>query len=233
MGDIGRGQTGGLTGLPTSSVEMAAPFTPVALRWSGQRLFDLALTLPMLLVAAPIMAIVAFCVYLEDGGSACFVQHRLTRGGRTFGCIKFRTMSVDAESRLIALLASDPEAMEQWTKQQKLHRDPRITVIGRFLRKYSLDELPQLFNVLIGDMSLVGPRPIVASEVKRYGRWYKDYCSVRAGLTGLWQVRRRPDTSYRRRVAMDVVYVRSRGLTLDLTILARTLPSLMTGKASF
>ncbi len=219
--------------MPTSGIDLAAERPLLDLRWSGQRLFDIALTVPLLILAAPLMAIVAFCVYVEDGGSICFVQHRLTRGGRTFGCLKFRTMSVDAETRLLELLASDPTAMDQWTRQQKLHRDPRITIIGRFLRKYSIDELPQLLNVIIGDMSLVGPRPIVAGEVARYGRRFKAYCSVRAGVTGLWQVRRQPHTSYRRRVAMDVIYVRRRGALLDLAILAATVPSLITGRCSF
>ena len=223
----------GLTELPTSGIDMAEQAAPLDLSWSAQRVFDLALTVPLLILAAPVMLFVGLCIYIEDGGPSCFVQYRLTRGGRVFGCLKFRSMSVDAEERLHDLLASDPQALAEWMQKQKLRQDPRITPIGRFLRKSSIDELPQLINVIIGDMSLVGPRPIVAAEAGRYGRRFAEYCSVRAGVTGLWQVRRQPDTSYRRRVAMDVVYVRSRSLLLDLRILAATLPSLITGRCSF
>ena len=223
----------GLTELPTSGIDMAEQAAPLDLSWSAQRVFDLALTVPLLILAAPVLLFVGLCIYIEDGGPSCFVQYRLTRGGRVFGCLKFRSMSVDAEERLHDLLASDPQALAEWMQKQKLRQDPRITPIGRFLRKSSIDELPQLINVIIGDMSLVGPRPIVAAEAGRYGRRFAEYCSVRAGVTGLWQVRRQPDTSYRRRVAMDVVYVRSRSLLLDLRILAATLPSLITGRCSF
>jgi exopolysaccharide production protein ExoY len=131
-------------------------------------------------------------------------------------------MVPDAERRLEELLETDPEAAGQWALDQKLHNDPRITNLGAFLRKSSLDELPQLLNVILGQMSMVGPRPIVAAEVPRYGRYFQDYCRVRPGITGLWQVSGRNLLSYRRRVALDTLYSRNKSLAMDLFILSRT-----------
>ena len=136
-------------------------------------------------------------------------------------------MVIDAESRLAALLLHDPAAREEWQDNHKLRRDPRITSVGRFLRSSSLDELPQLINFLRGDMALVGPRPIVAAELMKYGHYIDHYFAVRPGLTGLWQVSGRSSTTYRRRVAMDVVYARNRCLVLQFRILLMTLPSVL------
>jgi lipopolysaccharide/colanic/teichoic acid biosynthesis glycosyltransferase len=141
-------------------------------------------------------------------------------------------MYVGAEQRLAELLAGDPELCKQWAEDHKLERDPRVTRLGQFLRNSSLDELPQLFNVLNGDMSLVGPRPIVEAELARYGRFAAFYLSVKPGLTGLWQVTGRNHTSYRRRVATDVAYVRSKSIMLDCRILLATIPAVLTGKGS-
>jgi exopolysaccharide production protein ExoY len=140
---------------------------------------------------------------------------------------------VDAEQRLQHLLATDPEAQQEWLRDHKLRRDPRITGIGNFLRRSSLDELPQFFNVLRGEMSLVGPRPIVVGEIARYGRYLGSYASVKPGLTGLWQVSGRSNTSYRRRVAMDVAYARAKCLRLDMSILLATIPAVVGARGSY
>lgn len=197
------------------------------------RAFDVVLAALALVFLAPFMALLCVAVRLSDGGPAVFSHTRIGRGGRPFQCLKFRTMVVDAEFRLQKLLASDPVARAEWAADQKLRRDPRVTALGRFLRKSSLDELPQLLNVLRGEMSLVGPRPIVTAEIMRYGRWFPRYCSVRPGITGLWQVNGRNDVSYRRRVAMDVLYARKRSLTLYVGILARTVPALLLRSGSY
>jgi lipopolysaccharide/colanic/teichoic acid biosynthesis glycosyltransferase len=186
------------------------------------RALDLLIALPLGLFVAPLMVMIALIIKLQDGGPALFVQERVGRDGRLFRCWKFRTMVADAEARLDSLLACDEVARREWAADHKLRRDPRVTRFGELLRISSLDELPQLFNVLAGDMSLVGPRPIVRAEVERYGRWIQHYCAVRPGLTGVWQVNGRNDVSYRRRVAMDVLFVRRLSPQLYLRIMAAT-----------
>jgi lipopolysaccharide/colanic/teichoic acid biosynthesis glycosyltransferase len=202
-------------------------------RRPGERAVELAIAISTLVFLAPLLVMIAFLVKLTDGGPSLFGQERLGLGGRTFRCLKFRTMAVDADARLSALLATDAAAAEEWSRSYKLKNDPRVTPIGNFLRRSSLDELPQLLNVIRGEMSLVGPRPIVASEVERYGIHFRHYCAVRPGLTGLWQVSGRNDRSYRERVVMDVAYVRSRCIRLDLKILAATLPAVVTRRGSY
>jgi lipopolysaccharide/colanic/teichoic acid biosynthesis glycosyltransferase len=197
------------------------------------RLLDITIAAALILALAPLLALVAMIIYVSDPGPVLFGHKRIGRGGQTFLCLKFRSMVVDAQQRLQELLASDPVARAEWERDHKLKRDPRITAIGSFLRQSSLDELPQLFNVLRGDMSLVGPRPIVFDEVPRYRRYFSDYCEVRPGITGLWQVSGRNDVSYRRRVAMDVTYVRSASLRLNLRILAMTVPSVLKSQGSY
>lgn len=197
------------------------------------RIFDIALSSLLLAALAPLMIATALAIYLEDGGLVLFAQSRLGFAGRSFRCFKFRSMCVDAEMRLGALLEASPAARAQWEQDHKLKVDPRITRVGAFIRKYSLDELPQLFNVLRGDMTLVGPRPIIQAEVWRYGRRFGHYCAVKPGLTGLWQVNGRSDASYRSRVAMDVVYARNRGPFLDLKILLATIPAVILSRGSY
>jgi exopolysaccharide production protein ExoY len=141
-------------------------------------------------------------------------------------------MVVDADERLAAVLAASPEARREWERDHKLREDPRITPFGAFLRRSSLDELPQLFNVLRGEMSIVGPRPIVAKEVIRYGARLAWYCHVRPGITGLWQVSGRNDVAYRRRVAMDILYARNKTVWLDIKILFLTIPAVLTAKGA-
>ena len=186
-----------------------------------------------LVILAPVMLWVAAAIYLQDGGPVVFAHRRLGKGGRYFYCLKFRSMAADAEQRLADLLASDPVARAEWEKDHKLRNDPRVTKLGAFLRKTSLDELPQLFNVLRGEMSLVGPRPIVEAEIAKYGRRFKHYCDVKPGITGLWQVSGRNDTTYRARVAMDCVYAARRNVWMDFGILAATAPAVLLRRGSY
>jgi lipopolysaccharide/colanic/teichoic acid biosynthesis glycosyltransferase len=179
-----------------------------------RRALDVCLASALLLFVAPMMVAIALVIFLQDRGPVLFRHKRLGRGGREFYCLKFRTMKVEAEAR-------------------KLRDDPRITGLGHFLRRSSLDELPQLFNVLRGEMGLVGPRPIVADEIVQYGVHFRHYCAVRPGLTGLWQVNGRNNVSFRRRVVMDVAYVRTRCLTLDIGILAKTVPAVLQQRGSY
>jgi len=187
----------------------------------------------LLILFAPLMALVALGVFISDPGPVLFRQKRMGRDGELFNCLKFRTMTVDAEARLANLLANDAAARAEWDRDQKLKNDPRIVGIGQFLRKSSLDELPQLFNVLRGEMSLVGPRPIVPDEVCRYGRYFEHYCSVRPGITGLWQISGRNDVDYRRRVAFDVIYARKATLSGNVKILLLTVPSVLASRGSY
>lgn len=176
----------------------------------------------LLLLALPAFVVIALLVR-ADGGAAFFSHTRVGRGGHRFGCLKFRTMVPDAEARLAALWLQDPSLREEWEATRKLRHDPRITRIGRFLRASSLDELPQLLNVLRGEMSLVGPRPVTPSELgAQYGHAALHYMCVRPGLTGAWQVSGRSEASYARRVALDIDYVRFPSLRTDLAILLRT-----------
>ena len=198
-----------------------------------QRVFDLALTLPVLVVLFPLLALLALAVWINDGGPAFYGQMRIGRHGRTFQCWKFRSMVTDSDAVLSRLLSASAEARAEWARDHKLKSDPRITWVGRFLRSSSLDELPQLWNVLRGEMSVVGPRPIVVAEVGRYGARFHDYCTCRPGITGLWQVSGRNDVSYRRRVAIDSVYARRASLGLDIGILARTVPAVLLRRGSY
>jgi lipopolysaccharide/colanic/teichoic acid biosynthesis glycosyltransferase len=187
-----------------------------------KRAIDVLLAIAGLIFIAPLLMLVTLLVALTSPGPVFFSQERIGLGGRTFRCWKIRTMVVNSAEVLDDVLARDPIALREWRLTQKLKTDPRITSIGRLLRMTSIDELPQLVNVLAGDMSMVGPRPIVPAEQARYGRHLQDYCSVRPGLTGLWQVSGRNNTSYRRRVALDVHYARRCSFLLDLRILFLT-----------
>ena len=198
----------------------------------SSRVIDVIVSLSLLAFTAPLMLLVAVMIRAQDGGPVLFEHARIGHRGRRFRCLKFRSMAIDAEARLLTLLAENPQIRREWEIDHKLREDPRVTRLGRFLRKSSLDELPQLWNILRGDMSLVGPRPITAAEVFRYGRYLNHYCRVRPGLTGLWQVSGRDAVPYARRVAMDVHYARSRSLGGDLMIMLRTVPAVLLAKGS-
>lgn len=194
-------------------------------RWPARltkRLFDVVAALVLLLLLAPVMAVLALRIRC-DGGPALFKHQRLGQGGRLFPCYKFRTMVVDSEERLTRLLARNPDMRAEWERDHKLRADPRISPIGHFLRRTSLDELPQLFNVLRGEMSLVGPRPIVQAELARYGADADYFLMVRPGITGLWQVSGRNDVGYEQRVYLDTWYVKNWSLWYDIAILFKTL----------
>jgi exopolysaccharide production protein ExoY len=197
------------------------------------RACDIVISLFAIVALLPLLALVALLVFLTNPGPIIFAHLRIGRGGTSFPCFKFRSMVTDADARLAAILASDPVSLREWQTDHKLRNDPRITSIGKFLRKSSVDELPQLFNVLRGEMSIVGPRPIVQGEVPRYGRYYTDYCKLRPGITGLWQISGRNDVSYRRRVAYDVVYSRSCSFKLYTQIFVMTIPSVLLAKGSY
>lgn len=188
--------------------------------------FDQVVSVLLLLLLAPLLLVLAALV-CSDGGPAFYRHRRIGEAGRSFGCIKFRTMATDADRVLEHVLATDPMAAAEWAATQKLRHDPRVTPLGRFLRRSSLDELPQLFNVLRGEMSLIGPRPIVQAEVARYGEEIEYYFQTKPGITGLWQVSGRSDTSYQRRVALDVWYVRNWTLWHDIAILLKTIPAVL------
>ncbi|HLO99896.1 MAG TPA: exopolysaccharide biosynthesis polyprenyl glycosylphosphotransferase [Fimbriimonas sp.] len=196
-------------------------------------LFDYLIAVIALLLVWPLVLLLALLIKLEDGGNVFYAQVRVGRQGQLFGCYKFRTMWMDADSRLAAILESSPEAAAEWAADHKLKNDPRITRVGKFLRKTSLDELPQLINILMGTMSLVGPRPITSAEVDKYGNDIKFYYNVKPGLTGLWQVSGRNDVSYEKRVELDRWYAENWTLWLDISILAKTIPVLVFRKGSY
>ena len=183
---------------------------------------DLAFSLAVLVLGSPLLLLLAALVKLSSPGPVFYVQRRIGRGYQEFGCIKFRTMRPDADRILSKVLAQSPELRAEFKKDFKLKSDPRITRIGRFLRRSSLDELPQFLNVLKGDMSVVGPRPIIRAEVERYGRHMEEVLAVRPGLTGIWQVSGRNNLSYSVRVKMDVSYARRRSFLMDLAIIVCT-----------
>lgn len=197
-----------------------------------KRTLDVVGALVLLTVFALPMVFIFFAVR-SDGSPALFRQRRIGRNGHAFWCYKFRTMVPDAERVLRQLLDSSPEAMAEWQRDQKLKSDPRITKVGAFLRRTSLDELPQIFNVLSGEMSLVGPRPIVREELTRYGSRARHYLSVKPGLTGFWQVSGRNDLSYSRRVALDVFYVKHGNVAFDLWVLLRTVRIVLNGIGAY
>jgi Undecaprenyl-phosphate galactose phosphotransferase WbaP len=187
-----------------------------------KRSFDLSLGLAIAALCLPLIALIAICVRFTSPGPVFFSHQRIGRGGRAFRAWKFRTMIADADAALERMLAEDPALRAEWRQSHKLKRDPRVTRVGALLRQSSLDELPQLWNVLWGEMSLVGPRPIVEAEVPEYRHEYELYQRVRPGMTGMWQVSGRNDTSYAERVRLDAYYVRHWSVWLDLYILTAT-----------
>lgn len=186
------------------------------------RIFDIIL----ILLASPyillFLVLISILIVLDSKGSVFYTQTRIGKGAHRFKAFKFRSMVMNADQILQQYLDESPEQKAEWLATHKLKRDPRITRVGAILRKLSLDELPQFWNILIGDMSLVGPRPIVAEEINKYGKCFELYIQARPGLTGLWQVSGRSDTSYKRRVELDEYYLLNRSLKLDILILLKT-----------
>lgn len=180
-----------------------------------------------------LLLLIFVAMKLTSPGPVLFAHRRIGKGGQAFPCYKFRSMVVNSAEVLEQHLAENPDARAEWQRDQKLRNDPRVTPIGRLLRRTSLDEVPQIFNVLRGEMSMVGPRPIVEGEMVRYRQYIVDYMSVKPGITGLWQISGRNNTTYGRRVALDTAYARSRTVALDLAILARTVPAVLTGSGCY
>jgi Undecaprenyl-phosphate galactose phosphotransferase WbaP len=198
----------------------------------AKRLVDIVGAVILGLVFSPLVLTIVVLMR-KSGGSVIYRHRRIGRGGQTFSCLKFRTMVPNAEHVLRELLESDPALQAEWIRDHKLRHDPRVTRLGRFLRRTSLDELPQLLNVLRGEMSLVGPRPVVREELLRYGRNVGIYLAAKPGITGLWQVTGRNNTDYRRRVVLDTYYVRNQNLMLDLYILAKTTGVVLGGNGAY
>jgi Undecaprenyl-phosphate galactose phosphotransferase WbaP len=199
---------------------------------AAKRLLDIVGALALAVVLSPLLLVVGLAL-AGDREAIIYSHSRTGRHGRSFGCLKFRTMVPNADQVLRDLLHQHPELQLEWHRDHKLRNDPRVTTIGRFLRRTSLDELPQLWNVLKGDMSLVGPRPVVREEWQRYGRHLDTYLAAKPGVTGLWQVMGRSDSCYRRRVALDRYYVRKRSLLLDVLILLRTVKVVLYGRGAY
>jgi Undecaprenyl-phosphate galactose phosphotransferase WbaP len=214
------------TGDPFGAEAGAFPDRPT------KRVLDVVGVLLLGLIFAPLMIFIVVMLS-RDGGPVLYRHKRIGRGGHSFECLKFRTMVPDAERVLREILEQDPELKAEWVRDHKLKEDPRVTSIGRMLRRTSLDELPQLWNVLRGEMSLVGPRPVVREELLRYGRDVGIYLAARPGITGLWQVTGRNDTDYHSRVQLDTYYVCNQNLLLDLYILLKTTGVVLGGAGAY
>ena len=234
-----------LVGIPMGGIEVESLFNEklmllrlknnLARSWNRylKTIFDFALTLVGTVAISPILIFIAIWIYIDSPGPVIFKHTRIGKNGKKFPCYKFRSMCIDAKEKLAELLENDPVAKAEWERDFKLKNDPRITKSGAFLRRTSLDELPQIFNVLRGDMSLVGPRPVIEEELERYGEYVNDYLMVKPGITGMWQINGRNDTSYAERVCMDSWYVRNWSIWIDNLILWRTLKSVIRCKGAY
>jgi exopolysaccharide production protein ExoY len=214
--------------LRLSSVE-----SPQPIGLASKRVIDIILAVSGIVLLAPLLIICFVVTVVTSPGPALFRHRRVGFNGKYFDCLKFRTMATDAPERLRQLLESDPAAAAEWAADRKLRHDPRVTVIGEILRKSSLDELPQLFNVLRGDMSIVGPRPVTEEELVRYSSAIGAYLACRPGITGLWQVSGRSTTTYKKRVACDTFYARKWSMALDAKIVIVTLPALLLSDSAY
>lgn len=220
---------------PTHSfLTLIQPFDMPIKHNAFKRGFDIIFSLLVLVISAPLMAIIALAVRFSSDGKIVYAHERIGRGGKPFRCFKFRTMYSDADLRLKEILESCPLLTKEWNQSHKLKNDPRVTPIGKFLRKTSLDEFPQFWNVLKGDLSVVGPRPVIQEEVVRHlGAKAEKILSIRPGLTGIWQVSGRNDISYAQRIQMDEQYVDSQSLFLDLKIIGKTIPNMFKSKGAY
>jgi exopolysaccharide production protein ExoY len=216
------------------SLQIAQPVrVKSALRASAaaKRLVDLLICVLLSPVALLIGLPIAIILRL-DGGRVLYAQPRVGADGRSFQCLKFRSMVRDADEQLQQMLAKNPRAREEWELYQKLSDDPRVTRLGRILRTYSLDELPQFINVWRGDMSIVGPRPIMVDQVGIYGDAFGIYCAMKPGITGLWQVSGRNDRTFADRVRLDMQYANTWSISRDVVIMAQTLPAVLARKGA-
>ena len=232
-----------LIGTPMASVDTSILFTEEILMLNlrnnlanpynrfVKRVFDLVSTILGGILISPILLVIAVLVAIENRGSIIFAHHRVGMTGKHFNCYKFQTMKKNFD--LQKYLDENPDAKKEWEETFKLTNDPRVTKLGAILRKTSLDELPQLFNVLKGEMSLVGPRPIVDAEIPRYGKFIREYFMVPPGITGFWQVSGRSDTTYEERVAMDTWYVRNWSVWIDILYLFKTVKAVTSGKGAY
>lgn len=227
----------GKTNAETARLAIATPAEPVDRQDPVYRVlkraFDILFAVSFLVIAFPFLVLLSIALQLDSPGKLFFVQNRVGRNGKMFGCIKFRTMREDAEAVLARLLETSPEARAEWEADHKLRDDPRVSRLGRIARKLSFDELPQLINILKGEMSVVGPRPIVQGEVPKYGVFIADYCAVKPGLTGLWQVSGRNNVSYAERVQFDCDYGLRASFLFDIGIVLRTVPAVLLARGSY
>jgi len=199
-----------------------------------KRIFDIAFSLLAIVILTPFLLLIALAVKVSSPGKIIYAHERIGRGGKKFLCYKFRSMYIDADLRLKEILTNHPEMRNEWENCFKLKNDPRITPIGAFLRRTSLDEFPQFFNVLKGDLSVVGPRPVVKKEIeKQFGKRALKILSIRPGLTGLWQISGRSNTSYEERIQLDEHYVDTRNLYLDIKLIAKTIPAMISARGAY
>lgn len=198
---------------------------------TSQRVMDCVICLLAAPFAIAIGLVLAILIRL-DGGPVFYSQRRVGLGGQPFGCLKFRSMVTDADARLEDLLAHDAVARVEWENYQKLAQDPRITRVGKFIRATSLDELPQLINVWRGEMSIVGPRPIMTDQIALYGEHFADYCTLRPGITGLWQIAGRNNCTFAERVHFDMEYARTWSMLRDIKIIFLTIPAVLAAKGA-
>jgi len=219
---------GGILGLATSN-RLKMPWNLMI-----KRLMDIVIVFTGGIILLPFLLFIVLLIKITSPGPVLFKQDRPGKNGQHFTFYKFRSMVIDAEERLKVLLESDPKIKDEWERNRKLQKDPRLTAIGRFLRRTSIDELPQLINILKGDMSLVGPRPVIDdSEMEKYGESFANTFSLKPGLTGLWQVSGRSDTEYKERIAYDTYYIQSWSLWLDLWIIFKTFGAVIQGKGAY
>jgi exopolysaccharide production protein ExoY len=209
------------------------PDLAVPIGGEKKRLVDIIFSAGSLAFLMPLFGLIAILIKISDGGPVFYRHWRVGHAQRRFACLKFRTMVLDGDKALRQHLMASPNAAREWVETCKLKNDPRVTTIGALLRKLSLDELPQLINILRGEMSIVGPRPIVSDEVKKYGSHAELYFKARPGLTGLWQISGRNDKSYDERVELDCTYLRSWSLSSDIVIIAKTIPAVLTFRGTY
>ncbi|WP_326517979.1 sugar transferase [Acinetobacter sp. CAAS 2-6] len=197
-----------------------------------KRLFDIFFAVFFITILSPFMLIL-FLIIRSDGGSAFYAHERVGRNGKIFKCLKFRSMAQNSKELLEKILQNDPEAKQEWETSYKLKNDPRVTKVGKFIRQTSLDELPQLFNILKGEMSVVGPRPVTSEELSKYKKSIPYYLISKPGLTGLWQVSGRSDVDYDTRVLLDTTYIKNWSFLKDIMIVIKTVKVILTKNGAY